>query len=462
MNKNHSIKSLQIFLWLAFASVALPVPSQAQQAVFECRETASDPDLDGYGWEWNAQDGGMSSCTVTADSRPAPQIVNRETGESVQLVRPYWNANRDIAGRDIECVGHYFDETVGRYEPVAQYTSNLHHQPLPHAPPYMASVEFDNYPYHVWPDQTIEKIWTVIDGQYIGPMTGAWVELLEATSTRQAGIRVWATDPAYRDCYDVSGASLAPTGYIGEVLPSAPVENQSLIVQGPPAPVYSEPPVNLVTAEPVQLSDVYWDIYANFWQRQISCLGFEWDGNKYLAHLHTRLLLRFYAVSTGEQSGFVGFNKGLGDSAGNSGWTVVDGRLESDLTLFDRMEIVADGEGSVRSWLNSESYVQCYDDGAVVGPYVNSLDKRGLVPYTSANVPTESGTDDTATDNTTDNTGNDSNGNDGVNDPTGGNPDGSGAAPAASGGGAGTMSLPFSLALLFVAMIPAARRFCSA
>ena len=163
----------------------------------------------------------------------------------------------------------------------------------------MALADFDTYPYHVWPDQTIEKIWTVIDGQYIGPMTGAWVELLDATDFRSAGIRVWGTDPNYRDCFDVSGAPLVPTGFIGEDLPSTPVETKSLIAQGPPAPDYVEPPVNRETGELVQLTDVYWDIYKDFWERQVACTNFEWDGSRYLIHPYTRIVLRFYAVSTG-------------------------------------------------------------------------------------------------------------------------------------------------------------------
>lgn len=54
-----------------------------------CDTQASDPDGDGFGWEWNRDLGALASCTITEDILTVPALVNPQTGEEVSLIRAY-------------------------------------------------------------------------------------------------------------------------------------------------------------------------------------------------------------------------------------------------------------------------------------------------------------------------------------------------------------------------------------
>ena len=104
-----------------------------------CSSIAADPDGDGFGFE------NQQSCRVDANSSAKPEITNAATGMPVDLIRPYWNANRDIANRDINCFGMTYDSGSRNFipystgeafvppEPEHRYV----HQPLPDTAPYV-------------------------------------------------------------------------------------------------------------------------------------------------------------------------------------------------------------------------------------------------------------------------------------------------------------------------------------
>ena len=399
-------------------------PQVYAQPSRDCASTASDPDGDGFGWEWNADAGQLASCVITEESYAPPSpIFNRETGEEIRLIRPYWNANRDIAGRDIECKGYDFDETEGRYtNQSGRYDTNLSHDALPLSPPYMAAADFDKNPYFISPDMVIYKVWTVIDGRYIGPMMGRmsvnyttpifdWLEIIDATDTAPAGIRIWGSRPTYRECFDKSGQSFGPTGFIGEEFPANEIQDRSLIATGISAPAqFAETPVNLETGQPVNLTTAYWDVYESSWGRAISCWPTQWDGSNYFPQFHSGVLNYFYEASTGEQSGFVGTRFGLGGGDGGTSdeRSVVDGKFDVSgfwsITIYDKLEVIPPTEdinGHVRSWHTSESYTVCMDTGGLAGPY-NTSDRRDLMPLDPSTIQTNNEPQDNNSTNTQD------------------------------------------------------------
>jgi len=44
-----------------------------------------------------------ATCIVDASTNPPPTYTNKSTGAPVELIRPYWDGNADIANRTIQC-----------------------------------------------------------------------------------------------------------------------------------------------------------------------------------------------------------------------------------------------------------------------------------------------------------------------------------------------------------------------
>lgn len=93
-------------LWFSLA-VLLNQPELHSQELRTCESVAADPDGDGYGWQF--LDNMWDSCIVTDETEPAPVIINPQTGVAVDLQRAYWNPNKDIANRQIQCNFFMFD-----------------------------------------------------------------------------------------------------------------------------------------------------------------------------------------------------------------------------------------------------------------------------------------------------------------------------------------------------------------
>ena len=324
--------------------------------------------------------GNILSTPAYSQTQDPPTVTNRETGETVQLVRANWNGNRDIAERDIQCSGFVFNFNTGRYQ-LTDSISNLRHSSLPFVEPNLAFVNFDRPPTSPNdPRNAISPVWRVTDGVYVGPLMAVniapgFIELIES-STGQSGIRVWdGVSGGYRDCFDTSGAALRPTGFPEEVLPPVEPDTRSLIVTGSPAPDNPEPLVNLETGEAVQLTEARFDVYEHFWQRELFCSTREFDGTQYVEDRNFSFEAFFIGVNTGPQSGLISYTRSsffLDNPFGE--WRVYDGRIEFTpvgggvvLTLFDQVEVVVEQVEvldetvrTVRSWLSSERFVQCF------------------------------------------------------------------------------------------------------
>jgi len=205
-----------------------------------CSATLYDADGDGFGWE------NQATCIVTSASEPAPTFINRETGNTVELVRAEWDANADIANKVIQCDLYYYDTYYNQYqkEPVPFRSGaslnnqvfpsyRFNHASLPLTAPFMGLISevayvdgstitptsFASTPY-----------WTTDDGRYLGPtvMQSPYVELVVRDNGTR-GIRTWhesrfdtALDLSFSgnrvqkdgffECWDTSGYDFTPTG----------------------------------------------------------------------------------------------------------------------------------------------------------------------------------------------------------------------------------------------------------
>jgi len=218
--KNH--RQIHNLLFAAFLLPAIQMSPVSAQTLPTCSSAAADPDGDGYGWENKA------SCRVSSN---IPVIFNKANGAQVALVRPYWNAARDIENRTIQCDRYYFSDQQARfvysdntlYETQLATTANgiqYFHHPLPPVAPSIA------YAQPVTHTGKRFSFWTVDAGVYIGASMfgGDALEMIEINGV--AAVRRW-NDSAnaaqyYDECYDSSGVAFQPTGYAGEPAPEYP------------------------------------------------------------------------------------------------------------------------------------------------------------------------------------------------------------------------------------------------
>ena len=232
-----------------------------------------------------------ASITTTVTAQEAPVIINQETGAQVDLVRPYWNANVDIANRRLQCDHFMFDPETAVYE---QQQAGGH----PASAPWRSDSEYFHSPLfeggglstvdHGFLADYRANTWYVSDGLYTGmaPLNG-FVELVTYNAadsdTDISAVRVWHvlqdTDPFYYVCYDLDGASFEPTGSAEtgntELLPE-----QNFTFQLPRAgtPVTVAPEiVRRDTGELVEFVRAEFDYNGDFKGRALNCGPFRWD-----------------------------------------------------------------------------------------------------------------------------------------------------------------------------------------
>ncbi len=231
------------------------------------------------------------SATSNAIAQESPVIINQETGAQVDLIRPYWNANVDIANRRLQCDHFMFDQETAVYE---QRDGGGH----PASPPWRSDSEyFHNQLYEGGGLSTVDHsfladyrsdTWWVEDGLYTGmaPLNG-FVELVTYNAldsdTDTSAVRVWHmlqdTDPFYYVCYDLDGAPFEPTGSAEtgntELLPE-----QNFTFQLPRAgtPVTVAPEiVRRDTGELVELVRAEFDYNGDLKGKRLNCGPFKWD-----------------------------------------------------------------------------------------------------------------------------------------------------------------------------------------
>ena len=375
-----------------------------------CSSVAADPDGDGFGFEFNPDISAFDSCVVTSESEPRPIRINRETGEEINFIRPFWNAERDIANRDIECVEFRFNEESQTYESNMDTNADLpfgtnryRHEPLPNVAPFVGRALFERT--RVDP-VGLAEVWTLNNGLYRGPMfvSSNWVEVVTDPVQDNTVTRFWFyfsspdNNSRYDECRDTSGQPFAPTGTFDEVLPTptAPVPFE-LTATGFANPA-EEVIVNLETGLEVVLQPAVWDIFNDLIGREIVCTDsvYRESANSYQI-LGFPVIFQFYNLvdeRDGVFGGFVTRNQ-VTLVVSNSRWGVVDGRIflndernfNTDFNQFFAAEVVERVVNSsdptlsgVRSWSSSEQFTECFSFARIVGVGLTTTDPRDLSP----------------------------------------------------------------------------------
>jgi len=387
----------------------------------ECIHTASDYDGDGYGWE-NDQ-----SCRVTEDSVGPPIYINLSTNTPVNFTRPYWNAYRDFQNRTIQCdlfvwtrdEGYISDEEGRAFSYHNGFTQwrdsslTFEHLPIQAEKPWHGFVRNvsstgEGLRGQVWYKDPY-SYWTVNDGIYYsnaGSTQNGRISILsqaryvELIDDHNGAIRVWWYQDRYgsnryAECFDVSGTSFQPSGYMGEPRPAPqPVDEPLLAVAA--SPVSDSGIVNLETSLPVILSEVEWDI-STLYGHTFECESVRWlDDSQWAPHVvnngwgystalsanhiyySPRTRFSFYAPdyqtagTSNSARGVYSFYQSYDGVGGDDQWRVENGRISSGpLAKYRYAEFIGDasiGYTETRFWMDSESYDVCTDlpDGAVI------------------------------------------------------------------------------------------------
>lgn len=353
------------------------LPANAQ-SIRVCEQQASDAEGDGFGWEFDFENGRWDSCAVTSESAAAPEFTNRETGESVALIRAYWDPNTDIANRDIRCENYSFDNNLGIYEenPERSFafnspilgSYNLLHQPISSERPYLNTVT-GYYDFFTGQPERYIPLWGVENGVYQGvaPMAQSpYVEIVGVNGGDNNAVRVWSESSIYNLCYDTSGDAFIPTGSPGVATANSVSAPEERVVKFPlpedldPAPVSPPPYTNLETGQEVVLTEPYWNYNADLALRRIMCLTYDWNeaDNRY-QHDPLNDFLKYDYV----------FHPRVGDSA-----RVTSVYTDVTVSTYDEVVTIGDDgmlpfrEGlgqveivdqAVRIWQSNSRYRQC-------------------------------------------------------------------------------------------------------
>jgi hypothetical protein len=373
-----------ILVLLAVAIAQQPAGADEHPA---CTAQHFDADGDGFGWENEA------TCEVTAETAPPPVHINQMLNAPVELIRPYWDGNHDIANRDIQCDHFIYDADLGRYRPRERnYATGwgpvptsvtFVHGPIPSESSYLGFLPS--------PVARNDPSWTVIDGLYYGPsmLAHPYVELVTANTGNKA-IRLWfdadstmpmalaffgeeTQDDGYYECRDLSGADLSPTGRLGQPTQS-PAELLNLTLSVTPNTEQQNPDliINKVTGEPVVLQKAYWDFNRDLAQRAIFCNDWVYklrpEFEEYQddwVYGRTLKLPYLFANSGNDitywKTGSLGGRQGDRTLLIENGVVVepISFRYSVNLSNFFSSEYVEVGEFGSRAWIDSHRYVQC-------------------------------------------------------------------------------------------------------
>ena len=289
--------------------------AQSQSEIPACRTMGSDPDLDGYGWEYqhrydenleypHGNAGAWTTCAVTDESPQKPEFINRQTGLPVNLVRAYWDPNKDIADKSIHCSWYGFNSTSGEYEKNTEINGGpvnlwhlqdtLHyHRPLPDSAPYYNNAHMRTVDYlnsnglnaltaaEEW-GMFYVPLWGVHNGIYSGtaPLAASpYLEIVDLPSGDASAVRIWTNDnyvDGYYQCADHAGGSLVPTGapnVAGSPLDTLP---ELLVTLTSPAIDNDAAILNRETSTEVELDYSTWNFNKDLATRQIHCETYTW------------------------------------------------------------------------------------------------------------------------------------------------------------------------------------------
>lgn len=386
-----SCYSLAVILSTILMLLAAPPARSQMETTPGCPTTAVDRDGDGFGW-WRYQ-----TCVVDEFTVAKPELVNPVTGELIELVRPYWHGNRDIAEREIECRWFQLNSESLRYVESAHPIDVVVHAQLPNQWPYVGRIESG---------VSINVLrqhpgWTISDGIYHGPMplaAAGWVEQVGEPGSAGSFVRYWdrqleATGrlDSYFSCRDLSGAGFGPTGYPDEPVPEDNTLPQpELLLMGSVFEERTDPVINLETGERVILQTRVWDVgreiigqswfcQAYFWIEQDSSYGTwvrDYDFRSIYFPPYDKTseekgsILSFFdhdrIPTTGEWqrdgSTFATNLHGMpGGIAFHQQIEIIDPQIVNQQNSFIKTD------SAFRAWVSSEEYRQCYHVGTIVG-----------------------------------------------------------------------------------------------
>lgn len=194
------------------------------------------------------------SCIVDESTQSAPIIINKETNAEVLLTRAYWDANTDLANRNLQCEDYEWNDDSNRYELTGSY--NRFHNPLPIQKPWISTwteTRFEPRSNDGQPEETT-LLWTVVDGALNDQLTITTlpfqgqlnflsrVELVDVNGGTRNGTRWWASTNAnkYSQCIDPQSNRFIPTGTPGASgIETNHYSDQSVIFS---APMEANPP----------------------------------------------------------------------------------------------------------------------------------------------------------------------------------------------------------------------------
>lgn len=155
----------------------------------------------------------FSVSTNVADGQPG-DFINRETGETVNLVKARWDYNRDIAGAGvIGCISGFYDGSVYRREGAKSHVHPYHYSDSENRVYYRINPDREEIPPSVGSYQLTGDTLQVnfnasqqtrpfdLGYQVVPIFTSEYVELFDN------GVRIWHTSDYFEECFGVT-----PTG----------------------------------------------------------------------------------------------------------------------------------------------------------------------------------------------------------------------------------------------------------
>ena len=258
------------------------------EALPECRSVSYDPDGDGYGWDIFTG----TSCRVTGNTTPAPEVIHRETGQPVLFERGFWDANADLVNRNLHC--RTFEWSAADSQYLSTTEDWYWFRALPEQPPWIS--EYYSGPELIAQDTLDSRIpiqWSVVFGLFTSrsreeiyrvefPASGDWIERF-TSNDGHAGVRFWHSffssliDTEFTECIDASGAPFGPTGHWDQpatILPSI-YSDTPLYFTGAVEPYPNI--TNRETGQAVQFETGTWEFQADISRRTVECTNIIWD-----------------------------------------------------------------------------------------------------------------------------------------------------------------------------------------
>ena len=403
------MKKINLLSILAILTSSFMSLGSADTATPVCDHQYSDFDGDGFGWENSA------TCIVTEDSEPPPTFINGQTGQLVELIRPYWDGNNDIANRTIRCDLHHFDD-ISRNYVTSGINLDFDHLPIPSTSPYLGWLDVRSSNGAPW--------WTIDDGLYEGRaiLNSRYIEPVTNTDGAKA-IRAWLkgsqnnqannsyfnprtgevvlehSEDAYFHCYDLSGEDFGPTGQPNQ---AATIEYEladlTFTVSAEIGDLASDQQiVNLETGQPVILQTAYWDYNTDLAGKTMDCAHYTWRGDSYVGGISQPVIYTFNYQLEGHDNR-IRYHRSFEGIQSNSFFELENDVLQRNNENVFNGQLVEITDFGMRYWRSSEGNTTCFGAQPTgSAPLVNDLATTNTTTSESVNQPIVESTSVTGT-----------------------------------------------------------------